>query len=60
MSNYYNQKGRAYWVALDESGKVLGGCGIAEYGLTEEHICELQKMYLLKEARGTGVAVESW
>ncbi|MFC5452443.1 GNAT family N-acetyltransferase [Paenibacillus aestuarii] len=58
LSDFYNQEGRAYWVALDESGKLLGGCGIAEYGLPEDNICELQKMYLLTEARGKGIAAD--
>ncbi len=58
LSDYYNQEGRAYWIALDASGKMLGGCGIAEFGPLEEGICELQKMYMLPEARGKGVAAE--
>ena len=53
FSEIYDVHGRCYWVAEDESGKVVGGAGIGE--LTDD-ICELQKMYLLKEARGTGVA----
>ena len=36
-------------------GQIVGGAGIG--GLTPE-VCELQKMYCLKEARGTGVAHE--
>ncbi|TVY11071.1 GNAT family N-acetyltransferase [Paenibacillus cremeus] len=58
LSDYYNHEGRAYWVAFDESGKMLGGCGIAEFGFPEDKICELQKMYLITEARGTGTAAE--
>lgn len=58
LSDYYGQEGRAYWVAFDVSGKMLGGCGIAEFGSSEERICELQKMYLLPEARGTGIAAD--
>ncbi|MBD3921163.1 GNAT family N-acetyltransferase [Paenibacillus sp. PR3] len=56
LSDYYHREGRAYWVALDDSGKMLGGCGIAEFGSLEGGVCELQKMYLLPEARGTGLA----
>ncbi|WP_216671435.1 aminotransferase class I/II-fold pyridoxal phosphate-dependent enzyme [Saccharibacillus qingshengii] len=45
---------RAYWVVLSE-GRVIGGCGIAPYAGSGE-VCELQKMYLYPEARGTGIA----
>ena len=55
FSEIYNTEGRKYWVAEDESGKVVGGVGIGTLD-GEEDICELQKMYCLKEARGTGVA----
>lgn len=58
LSDYYNREGRAYWVAFDVNGSMLGGCGIAEFGSPEERICELQKMYLVPEARGTGLAAE--
>jgi len=58
LFEFYNQQGRAYWVAFDANGKMLGGCGIAQFGSLEERICELQKMYLLQEARGTGIAAE--
>ncbi len=58
LSDYYSGEAREYWVAFDANGKMLGGCGIAEFGFPEEGICELQKMYLLQDARGTGVAAE--
>jgi len=58
MSDYYSREGRAYWVAFDANDKMIGGCGIAEFGSPEEKICELQKMYLLQEARGTGIGAE--
>lgn len=58
LSDYYSPEGRAYWVAFDSSGKMLGGCGIAEFGSPGERICELQKMYLVADARGTGLAAE--
>ncbi|WP_438433364.1 GNAT family N-acetyltransferase [Gorillibacterium sp. sgz500922] len=45
-------KAKAYWVA-EEDGRVLGGCGIAPFADSGE-VCELQKMYLLPEARRTG------
>lgn len=58
LSDYYNQHGRSYWIAFGENGRMLGGCGIAEFGSPEDRICELQKMYLIEEARGSGIARE--
>ena len=37
----------------DVDGAVVGGSGI---GPLTDTVCELQKMYLLPEARGTGIA----
>lgn len=59
MSNlhaYYNQPGRAYWV-IAFNGEVIGGCGIAPFA-DAESVCELQKMYLLPNARGTGISAK--
>lgn len=53
FSEIYQGEGNKYWVAEDENGKIVGGTGI---GNLENGICELQKMYCLPEARGTGVA----
>lgn len=50
----YQDNASAYWV-VEKDGGVVGGCGIAPL----EHadgVCELQKMYCLQEARGTGAA----
>jgi len=55
FSEIYNKKGHKYWVVEDENGKIVGGAGI---GALTSDVCELQKMYCLKEARGTGVAHE--
>ena len=57
FSEIYNTEGNRYWVAEDERGKVVGGVGIGALK-GAEGICELQKMYCLPEARGTGVARE--
>lgn len=55
FSEIYNLPGTKYWVAVDKEGKVLAGVGIGKLpGLDD--ICELQKMYCLMEARGTGVS----
>ena len=55
FSEIYKKPGHKYWVAENVEGQIVGGAGIG--GLTPE-VCELQKMYCLKEARGTGVAHE--
>ncbi len=54
FSEVYSAESSRYWVAEDVGGKVVGGCGIGP--LDSEGLCELQKMYLLPEARGTGLA----
>ena len=55
FSLIYNTEGDKYWVAADERGKIVGGVGIGSLCCTEG-ICELQKMYCLPEARGTGAS----
>lgn len=55
FSEVYNKPGFRYWVAEDAEGNIVGGAGI---GMLTEEICELQKMYCIKEARGTGLAHE--
>ncbi|GJM81689.1 N-acetyltransferase [Paenibacillus sp. HMSSN-139] len=54
LSRYYEPEGRAYWV-VEQDGRVLGGAGIAPFADSGE-VCELQKMYLRAEIRGTGIA----
>ena len=53
FSEIYSTPGNRYWVAEDETGKIVGGTGI---GRLTDAVCELQKMYCLPEARGTGLA----
>lgn len=55
FSEIYNKEGNTYWVAEDETGKIVGGTGIGDLE-GAEGVCELQKMYCLPEARGTGIA----
>ncbi|MBE6989518.1 MAG: GNAT family N-acetyltransferase [Ruminococcaceae bacterium] len=54
FSEIYGGDGRRYWVAV-ENGAVVGGVGIGPL-LGVPGTCELQKMYCLPAARGTGVA----
>ncbi|MCT2194043.1 GNAT family N-acetyltransferase [Paenibacillus sp. MB22_1] len=56
LSRYYEPEGRAYWV-VEQDGRVLGGAGIAPFADSSE-VCELQKMYLRQEIRGTGIAAQ--
>ena len=67
LSTYYASRpaSRAYFVALDENGQVMGGAGAAEFtGLPD--CAELQKFYLDDAAKGQGCgralvqAVEDW
>lgn len=51
--NYRGPRSR-YWVAETE-GRVVGGAGIAPLKGGDRHVGELQKMYLLPEARGVGL-----
>lgn len=53
FSEIYCTPGNRYWVAEDETGKIVGGTGI---GRLTDTVCELQKMYCLPQARGTGLA----
>lgn len=57
LSAFYAGEDREYWVAVSEDGSLLGGCGIAPFAGSAD-VCELQKMYLIGEARGTGAAGE--
>lgn len=55
FSEIYNTKFSRYWVAEDSRGTVVGGVGIAPLEGTND-TCELQKMYCLPQARGTGIS----
>lgn len=55
FSEVYNTDGNKYWVIENEEGKIVGGVGIGKIeGIND--VCELQKMYCLPEARGTGIS----
>ncbi len=53
LSEYYNNKGRAYFVLLDNQ-QLIGGIGLAEFeGFSD--CCELQKLYLDDSVKGRGL-----
>ena len=53
MSEHYAAPGHAYFV-LERDGRVIGGAGIAPLAGDVPGVCELRKMYFLREARGIG------
>ena len=53
----YQAENEIYFV-VEKDEIILGGCGIGNLVEAEFKICELQKMYLAKEARGKGIAKE--
>jgi len=56
LDSFYEQGKSAYFV-VEKEGVVLGGAGFAPLKGVEGEICELQKTYLLPEARGFGLGV---
>ena len=52
------QKPQAIYFVIDLNGKIIGGGGISQLDNCKENICELQKMYLLEEARGLGLGTQ--
>ncbi len=54
MFETYDKSGACYFVVEDD-GKIVGGCGIDHLEGADETVCELQKMYFLKSARGKGL-----
>ncbi len=50
---YGNDAGRGYYVLIDDSGKLVGGIGLAEFTPFEK-CAELQKLYLADEVKGQG------
>ena len=55
FSEIYRDELNKYWVAENEEGVVVAGVGIGKLDGVDG-ICELQKMYCIKEARGTGIS----
>lgn len=55
LSDFYlaDPERRFYYVAIDDSGKLVGGIGMAEFEFFDS-CCELQKLYLADEVKGAG------
>jgi len=57
LSDFYleDPAKRHYFVVTDDTGKLVGGIGLAELGFFED--CgELQKLYLADEVKGSGLS----
>lgn len=54
MTEAYAGDAAAYFVALID-GEVMGGAGVGPLVGGPPEVCELKKMYLLREARGLGL-----
>ena len=51
MYENYEVTSAVYYIAVLED-KVIGGCGIKQLAGSDEPVCELQRMFILPEARG--------
>jgi len=54
MYENYQVQGAVYFVA-ELDGRLAGGCGIHGLDGSGNDTCELQRMFLVKEARGLGI-----
>ena len=52
------QNPKSIYFVVEENGKIIGGAGVIQLDNSNENICELQKMYFLKEARGRGIGMQ--
>ncbi len=49
---------KATYFVIDDGGEIIGCAGVAQLENYEGNVCELQKMYFLKEARGRGLGAK--
>lgn len=57
MFEAYQGRGKGYYVA-EKSNSLIGGIGFGALKGGDSTVCELRKMYLVKEARGLGLGDE--
>ena len=57
LSDFYlaDPAERYYYIALDDSDRLVGGIGLAGFEFFED-CCELQKLYLADEVKGAGLS----
>jgi putative acetyltransferase len=59
MTMYENyQEERSFYFVAEEKGKIIGGAGIKKLDGSDGSVCELQRMFLLPDARGKGTGKE--
>lgn len=54
MSRHYSEAGGSQYLVASVNGVVAGGCGIAPFS-EDGRVCELRKLFLLPEYRGSGL-----
>lgn len=57
MFETYIESQSVYFV-IENDGEILGGAGIKQLENEEKNICELQKMYVLNDARNLGLGAK--
>jgi len=58
MFEQYQENRSVYYVAVMD-GEIVGGCGVKKVpNQNDDSICELQRMYVLKKARGKKIGKE--
>lgn len=53
FENY--DKPRATYFVVEDQGRIIGCAGVAQLENYQGNVCELQKMYFMKVARGRGI-----
>lgn len=60
LSDFYDaqshDRGRGYFVAIDDDGGIIGGAGYAHFSGAAPDIAELQKLYIAPQGQGSGVS----
>jgi len=58
MFEAYNSKSKATYFVAENDIEIIGCAGVAQLDNYNENVCELQKMYFLKQARGIGLGAK--